>query len=84
MPSGKAPALDRFPLKFINSLDWIMPYFVISSLQEEDKEDGDNAATSIPHTTDLTNQYTVWIIYIPTLLQIWLGKKCNFEEIARI
>lgn len=48
MPSGKAPALDRFPLKFINFLDWIMPYFVISSLQEEDKEDGDNAARQSP------------------------------------
>lgn len=62
MPSVKAPALDRFPLKFINFLDWIMPYFVINSLQEEDKEDGDNAAISIPHTTDLINQNTVWII----------------------
>lgn len=61
-----------------------MPYFVINSLQEEDKEDGDTAATSIPHTTDLTNQYTVWIIYIPTLLQILLGNKCNFEETARM
>lgn len=48
MPSGKAPALERFSLKFINFLDWIMIYiyiFLFNSLQEEDKGDGDDAAT---------------------------------------
>lgn len=46
MPSGKTPALDRFPLKCINSLDWIILSSVFNSLQEEDKEGGGNAATA--------------------------------------
>lgn len=30
-----------------------MPYFIINILQQEDKEEGDNAATTISQMTDL-------------------------------
>lgn len=53
MPSGKAPALDGVQLKFRHFLDWIMPYFIINILQEEDKEGGDSAATTISQMTDV-------------------------------